>query len=94
MLPVGIRSGRPARAAGLNNAVPMPVIAAPAIIIGSESALITSRKARQRMASDTTAQVRQPTRSTSAPSSGPKKMAGSRSGSRTAAIAQAVSKRS
>ncbi len=91
---LSIRRGRPASAAGVNSAVPSPHSAAPAIISGSESALITSMKARKRMVSAATAHVRQPMRSTSAPSTGPKRIDGSRSGSRTAAIAHGVLKRS
>jgi hypothetical protein len=90
----GVSRGRPVRAAGWNSAVPTPASAAPAIIAGSEWAFITIRNARQRSTSATVAHTRQPTRSTSAPSSGPSTIAGSRSGSSTAEIAHALSKRS
>ena len=72
----------------------MPAIRAPMITIGSELAVMITTKARQRRASATTAQVRQPMRSTNAPSSGPRTIAGSSSGSSTAVTAHGVSKRS
>ena len=52
----------------------------PTISAGSECANTTSVKARKRSRSAAIAHVRQPTRSTSAPSSGPKRIDGSRSG--------------
>ena len=79
----------PASAAGMNSAVPVPAKAAATISAGSECANTTSVKPRKRSRSAAIAQVRQPTRSTTAPSSGPKMIAGSRSGIRTAVTAQA-----
>jgi hypothetical protein len=76
-------------AAGLNAAVPRPAIAAPRIATGSEFACHSSRKASARSTSAATIVRRQPTRSMSAPSSGPSTIAGAISGSSTAAIAHA-----
>ena len=78
----------------MKSAVPIPATNAPAIIVGSEPAVITSANARQRRPSAMIAHVRQPIRSTSAPSSGPSTIAGSRSGSSTAVTAHALPKRS
>ncbi len=86
--------GSPASEAGPNIAVPTPASAAPAIISDSESPSSSTMNARQRTTSATIAQTCQPQRSTSAPSTGPSTIAGSRSGSRTATTAQAEPKRS
>ena len=79
----------PASAAGENSALPVPASAAPTTSHGSEWANTTSVKATIRSRSAAIAHVRQPTRSTSAPNSGPKRIAGSRSGISTAVTAQA-----
>jgi hypothetical protein len=67
---------------------------AAAIIHASEGATRNSPNATQRVTSAIAAHARQPILSTSAPSSGPSRIAGSRSGSSTAVIAQALPKRS
>ena len=79
----------PESAAGENSALPKPAKAAPTTIHGSVWANATSVKATMRRRSAAIAHVRQPTRSTSAPSSGPNRIAGSRSGISTAVIAHA-----
>lgn len=88
------RLGRPASAAGVNRAVPVPASAARASVAPKESTSATPMKATARIMSAATTQVRRDQRSATAPKNGPSSIAGSRSASSTRLIAQGESRRS